>query len=242
MTFLHFFSKKFLPITLSLLLLSISSWVLAHGEDDPLLSKVMMDKFEIRDGEDHNPLVLEGEAWLGKDLHKLWLKTEIERADGEIEEAEIQALYSRAVAPYWDVQIGVRQDVKPQPQRSWGVIGVQGVAPYFIDMGAALFVGEGGQTALRLEAEYELLVTQRLTLTPEIEVNAFAQDDPDLGIGSGVSNVEVGLRLSYDIRREFAPYIGLNWHRVVGGTADVARADGDKVHDVQWVVGVRAWF
>jgi len=225
-----------------LLMLSAVNSALAGGKDDPLLGKVMIDQLEVRDADEHNLLVLDGQGWFGKDLQKLWFKAEVERKDSETEEAELQALYSQAIAPFWDVQVGVRQDFQPTPSRTWAVIGLQGLAPYFFEIDTALFIGESGRTALRLEAEYELLFTQRLILTPEVEVNLYGQNDADLGVGSGLSDIEAGLRLRYEIRREFAPYIGVNWNKSFSNTADFARSAGEKTDDVQWVIGVRAWF
>lgn len=240
---LSMFKRVFLLSILSIsLLLSYVSPVLADGKDDPLLTKVLIDQFEVRDGVDSNPLVLDGQGWIGKDLQKLWFKVEIERDDGETEEAELQALFSQAIAPYWDVQIGLRHDFQPSPSRSWAVFGIQGLVPYFFEVDTALFIGESGRSGLRLEAEYELLFTQRLILTPEIEVNFYGQNDRDLGIGSGLSDVEAGLRLRYEIRREFAPYIGVNWNKNFGNTADFARDEGEDTDDFQWVIGLRAWF
>ena len=226
----------------ALLLLGAVNLALAGVEDDPLLGKVMIDQLEVRDADENNLVVLAAQGWLGKDLQKLWFKTDVERVDGETEEAELQALYSQAIAPYWDVQVGMRQDFQPTPSRTWAVIGLQGLAPYFFEIDTALFIGESGRTALRLEAEYELLFTQRLILTPEIEVNIYGQNDADIGIGSGLSDIEAGLRLRYEIRREFAPYIGVNWNKSFGDTADFARSAGEETDDLQWVIGVRVWF
>jgi len=228
-------------LTVSLLLGSVTS-ALAGSKDDPLLTKALIDELEVRYADEADPWVLNGQAWVGKDLQKLWFKAEMERADGETEEAELQALYSQAIAPFWDVQFGLRQDFQPTPSRSWGVIGLQGLAPYFFEIDTALFIGESGRSALRLEAEYELLFTQRLILTPEIEINFYGQNDVDLGIGSGLSDIETGLRLRYEIRREFAPYIGVIWNKSFGNTADFARNEGKDTDDLLWVIGVRAWF
>jgi copper resistance protein B len=228
-------------LILSLLLCS-GTQVLAGSKDDPLITKVQVDQLEVRDADEDNPWVFEGQAWIGKDLQKIWFKAEVEGADSETEEAELQALYSQAIAPFWDVQFGLRQDFKPTPTRSWAVIGLQGLAPYFFEIDTAFFLGENGRTALRLEVEYELLFTQRLILTPEIEVNFYGKNDTDLGIGSGLSDVEAGLRLRYEVRREFAPYIGVNWNKSFGNTADFARKEGKEADDVQWVIGFRAWF
>jgi len=211
-------------------------------EDDPLIGKVMIDQFEKRYTEGSDPVVLEAQGWLGKDLHKLWIKIDAERVNGENEEVEVQALYSRAVLPFWDLQVGWRHDFRPVPNRDWAVVGVQGLAPYWFEIDAALFLGDSGRTALRFEAEYEVLFTQRLILTPELEINAFGKDDAETGVGSGLSDLELGLRLRYEIVREFAPYIGVNWTNKYGNTADFARATGGETSDVQFVLGVRAWF
>lgn len=234
--------RFFLRIPVIFLLLGPINSALASGEDDPLLTKTMINQLEVRNADDSNPWVLDGQSWIGKDLQKLWFKIDAERTDGETEDAEVQALYSQAVAPYWDIQLGVRKDIKPSPSRTWAVLGIQGLAPYFFEIDTALFIGESGRTALRLNAEYEMLFTQRLILSPELEVNFYGQNDADLGIGSGLSDVEAGLRLRYEIRREFAPYIGVNWTKSYGNTADFARIDGKDTDELEWTIGLRAWF
>jgi copper resistance protein B len=218
-----------------------SSFVYAGGNDDPLLAKVMLDQLE-RGVDPQEATQFSAQAWLGYDLNKLWLKTEGEYLNSDEQDLEIQALYSRPIAPYWDIQLGVKTDIKPSPTRNWAVIGVQGLAPYFFDIDAALFVSEEGRTAMRLSAEYELLITQQLILSPEIEVNLFAKNDAELGIGSGVSDVSAGLRLRYEIIREFAPYIGVDWRKKFGNTADYARNEGDDTQETQLVIGFKAWF
>jgi len=175
-------------------------------------------------------------------LRKLWFKTEGERVAGSTDEAEVQFLYSKAIASYWEFQVGVRHDFEPSPSQSWAVIGVQGLAPYFFETDIALFIGDSGRTALRFESEYELLLTQRLILTPEIEVNFYGQDDVDIGLGSGLSDLELGLRLRYEIRRELAPYIGVNWSKLFGTTKDFARSAGESTSEAQLVIGIRVWF
>ncbi len=230
-------------ILIALFSFGLSLGAIASGmEDDPFIGKVMIGQFETRQTGGSDPAVLEAQGWIGKDLQKLWFKTDVERVGGVTEEAEIQALYSRAIAPYWDIQAGWRHDSQPGPNRDWAVIGVQGLAPYFFEVDFAAFIGESGRTAVRLEAEYEVLFTQRLILTPEIEVNVYGKDDAATGVGSGLADLEVGLRLRYEIRREFAPYIGVNWTRMYGDTADFARLEGEDINDTQFVVGIRAWF
>ena len=222
--------------------LSVSGNASAEAADDPLLLTIMLDQIETRDVGGDNTLSWDGEGWLGKDLQKIWFKTDGERTAGSTDEAELQFLYSKATARYWDFQVGVRHDFDPSPSRSWAAIGIKGLAPYFFDIDAAAFIGESGRTALRFEAEYELLLTQRLILTPDVEFDVYGQNDPDVGIGAGLSKIEAGLRLHYEIRREFAPYIGINWSKLFGNTADFARMAGEKSSQTQLVLGLRAWF
>ena len=232
----------FAAILAAAICLTVADDARADMEDDPLLLTVILDQLEMRDVGGDNTLSWDGEGWLGRDLHKIWFKTDGERTAGSTDEAELQFLYSKAIARYWDFQLGVRHDFKPSPSRSWAAIGFKGLAPYFFDIDAAAFIGESGRTALRFEAEYELLFTQRLILTPDIEINLYGQNDPDAGIGAGLSDLEAGLRLRYEIRREFAPYIGVNWSRLFGNTADFARIAGEKSSETQLVIGLRAWF
>ena len=222
--------------------LTVADDATADMEDDPLLLTVILDQLEMRDVGGDNTLSWDGQGWLGRDLHKIWIKTDGERTAGSTDEVELQFLYSKVIARYWDFQLGVRHDFEPSPSRSWAAIGFKGLAPYFFDIDAAAFIGESGRTALRFEAEYELLFTQRLILTPDIEINLYGQNDPDAGIGAGLSDLEAGLRLRYEIRREFAPYIGVNWSRLFGNTADFARIAGEKSSETQLVIGLRAWF
>lgn len=216
--------------------------VQAGANDDPFLTSGKIDQLEVRSTEGPDPLVLEGQFWVGYDLNKLWVKAEAEHVDSEYEELELQALYSRAISTYWNLQIGARKDFEPEPNRDWGVIAVQGLAPYFFEVDASLFIGGSGRTGLRLSAEYELMFTQRLVLSPEIELNAYGHNDEETGVGSGLADAQVGMRLRYEIRREFAPYVGVNWNKKYGNTADFASAKGEEIEDTQLVVGFRAWY
>ncbi len=229
-------------ILAALMAIGLSNPVFAGGADDPLVYQVMIDKLEIRGTDGSNPLVLEADAWVGYDLNKFWFKTEVERVNGETEEAEVQFLYSRAIAPFWDLQVGWRRDIKPDPKRDFLALGFKGLAPYLFEVDAGIFFGESGQIGARLDAEYEYMFTQKLILSPEVEMNLYSKDDEAVGIGSGFSDMELGLRLRYEIRREFAPYIGVNWMGKFGQTADFARDEGEDTSDVQIVAGIRAWF
>jgi copper resistance protein B len=219
-----------------------SGAAVAGADDDPLLAKVLIDKLEWRATDGPNQWVWDADAWIGKDLNKLWLKTEGEYRDSTTESAYGEVFYSRAIAPFWDLQAGWRHDFRPEPSRDWAAFGVRGLAPYWFDVDATLYAGGNGTVAGRLKAEYELLFTQRLILSPELEMNFTGKDDPATGIGSGVTNLDLGLRLRYEIRRELAPYIGVNWEKLFGGTADYARQEGLSTSDLQLVVGIRAWF
>ncbi len=219
-----------------------SSAAFAGGADDPLNFKIMINQLEYRDGDGQNPTVFEGEAWIGKDLNKLWIKADIERTGGNTEESELQLLYSRAIAPYWDFQAGFRRDIRPTPTRDWVALGFKGLAPYFFELDAAIFLGDNGRSAFRFEGEYEILFTQKLILTPEITVDFYGKSDPDTATGSGLSQVSTGLRLRYEIRRQFGPYMGVFWSKKYGETADFARIAGSEVSDTKFVLGLRAWF
>ena len=235
----RFVSAATLVVTICL---SVSDNARASAEDDPLLLMGILDQLEMRDTSGDNTFSWDAQGWFGKDLRKLWFKTEGERVAGSTDDAEVQFLYSKAIASYWEFQVGVRHDFKPSPSQSWAVIGVQGLAPYFFETDIALFIGDSGRTALRFQSEYELLLTQRLILTPEIEVNFYGQDDVDIGIGSGLSDLELGLRLRYEIRREFAPYIGINWSKLFGNTKEFARSAGESTSEARLVIGLRVWF
>jgi copper resistance protein B len=226
----------FAPLIFSTTLLS--SYAHSHEQDDPLLASLRVDKLE----NSNEVTQLEMNAWIGKDINKFWLKTDVSQHEGKLEHAEVQALFSHAVAPYWDLQTGIRRDIKPSPTRTWGVIGIQGLAPYFFEIDAAIFIGEAGHTAARITADYDVLFTQRLIFSPEIEINLYGQNDAETGTGSGASNASTGLRLRYEIRREFAPYIGVTWNQQFGKTAEFAQAKNETTHDTQWVIGIRAWF
>ena len=203
---------------------------------------LLVDQLEAFHGRDGSGQSWEAEGWYGSDTDKLWLRSEGERSDGRIGDGEVEALWDHAAAAFWSTQLGVRHDFGTGPQRSWAAFGVQGLAPYWFEIQATAYVGPSGRSAARLRADYELLFTQRLILQPELEVNLHGKSDPARGIGSGLTDARLGLRLRYEIRREFAPYLGVVWTRRFGATADFARADHHAALDRQWVAGVRIWF
>ena len=204
---------------------------------------VMADRFETQIFDDEEALVFDAQGWYGGDINKLWIKAEAEYSfeDEDLEDAEIQALWSRAIAPYFDVQAGLRYDLEPKG-RTHAVLGVQGLAPYWFEVDAAAFVSTEGDVTARVEAEYELLLTQRLILQPRLEASLSAQNIPELQLGSGLTSVDAGLRLRYEIVREFAPYIGVEWQSAIGDTADFIEASGGEKDQTALLVGVRTWF
>ncbi|MGB4858875.1 MAG: copper resistance protein B [Dokdonella sp.] len=214
----------------------------SHVHGAGRLGSVVINNLEAFNGDGSHGQSLDMQAWYGGDIDKIWFKAEGERSDGHLGETRTELLWNRATAAYWSVQAGVRHDLGEGPSRNWAAFGVQGLAPYWFEVEATAYVGESGRTALRLEAEYELLLTQRLVLQPDVEVNFYGKDDRERGIGSGLSELEVGLRLRYEFTRKFAPYVGVNWSRSFGRTADFARAEGGGAEDTQLVAGVRLWF
>ncbi|MBJ7498952.1 MAG: copper resistance protein B [Sphingopyxis sp.] len=185
----------------------------------------------------------DGEAWYGGDINRLTIKSEGEGVFGEgIEGAEVQALYSRAIGPYFNAQAGIRQDLGPGPDRTYATIGFEGLAPYWFEVEGALFLSNKGDLLARLEGYYDQRITQKLILQPMAEVNFALQDVPETGVGSGLSDLELGIRLRYEVVKEFAPYVGVEWARKVGDTARFARAAGEDASGVSFVMGVRAWF
>ena len=214
--------------------------------DDQVRWFFLMDQLESRFTR-HGPdaLSFNGYGWLGGDYNRIWLKPEgTKRYDGPMEDTDVQLLYGRLIAPFWDLQGGVRyfQPSSDGPARASAVLGVQGVAPYWFDVEAALFISYKGEVSARLELEYDLLLTQQLILQPRLETNIAAQRVKELGIGEGVNDLELGLRLRYEIVRQFAPYIGVSWTRKFGDAADLARAAGEKTERLDFLVGVRFWF
>ena len=217
---------------------------LKHHHGDQLQYLALVERLEYQSDDGADFAVLEGQAWIGGDLNKLWLKTDgaYDLDQHEFDDLELQLLYSRAISPYWDLQSGIRHDFEPDSGRSYATIGVQGLAPQWFEIDAAFFISDQGDLSLRFESEYELRLSQRLYLQPRVELNAAFSDDRENNIGSGLSDAEAGLRLRFEIRREFAPYVGFNWRQSFGRTRDLEQADGADVDTASWVAGVRFWF
>ncbi|HZV18143.1 MAG TPA: copper resistance protein B [Sphingobium sp.] len=212
-----------------------------HG--DIRVGAILIDRLEaiIRDGKDGYAWHAQG--WYGGDIDRLWIKSQGEGRFGDaVEEAEVQALWSHALDPWWNLQAGIRQDIRAGTDRTYAVLGVQGLAPYWFEAGGALFLSDKGDVTARFEVDYDQRLTQKLILQPAMEVNLAAQEIPELGIGAGLSTAEVGLRLRYAFVPEVAPYVGVQYERAFGDTADVRRARGEAAGGWGLLIGIRAWF
>lgn len=213
-----------------------------HGHAH-ILTFFQAEQFEYRYGKHNRSFNWDFQGWIGTDEEKFWFKSEGELPTrGPLEEAEVQALYSWRISDFFDAQAGIRYDYRPGPQRGFAVLGIQGLAPHFFEVDAALFVSHKGEVSARLKGEYDLLITQSLILQPSAEINLSLQNVEARGIGAGISDVELGLRLRYEITREFAPYVGINWERKLFRSARFARDEGEAAGSLSMVTGVRFWF
>ncbi len=212
--------------------------------DNEIFAVFRGDRLEYQTREGNEALLWDVQGWVGSDYSKLWFKSEgtwLIDPD-KFEEAEAELLYSRNIAKFWDLQMGVRHDFKPNPDRTFAALGVQGLARYWFEMEATAYLSENGDLSAGLEAEYELLLSQRLILQPRFETNVALQEVEKYGVGQGINNIELGARLRYEIKREFAPYIGVSWSRKLGETSDLAQDEGEDIDVISFVAGLRIWF
>jgi copper resistance protein B len=209
--------------------------------DDASHAMLLIDQLEYANGYGGNGPMWEAEGWYGNDDNKLWLRSEGEGNHGRVDQGDIEAFWNRPVSAFWSTQLGVRHDLGIGPQRNWAAFGVEGLAPYWLELEATAYASESGRLAARMRAEYTLRFTQRWMLQPEFETHFYSKDDPAQRVGSGVSNAQLGLRLRYEITRQLAPYVGVVWTRRFGTTASFARIDQEPVFDRQFVIGIRIW-
>ncbi|MEQ8818443.1 MAG: copper resistance protein B [Thalassobaculum sp.] len=213
--------------------------------DDAMFTSVRLDRLEYRVGDGSNVAAWDAEAWIGGDYWKLALESEGEYATrpGTFETLENQLVVRRLVSDFFDAKAGIRVDTPAGPDRVYGVIGFQGLAPQWLEVEGDLFLSQKGDLSSRFSAEYDILLTNRLILQPVAEINMAFSDDREIGQGQGITDVEAGLRLSYDlVDRTVAPYIGVHWERKLGETARIARDEGDDTDAVRAVAGVRLLF
>lgn len=212
------------------------------AHDNAIHSYWLLDRLEAWQADEDTGVGWEALAWVGTDLDRAWLRSEGERVDGSIESADVEVFYGRSVARWWDVVAGVRHDSGEGPSRTFAAIGVMGLAPQKFEVEATAYVGRSGQTAARLEAEYDALLTNRLILQWQAEAEFHGKDDIPRGIGSGLGTIEAGLRLRYEFTRRFAPYIGVVHERAYGRTAEFREGEGAHAGETHVVAGVRIWF
>ncbi len=216
---------------------------LRHENGAMTTSSVFFNLAEYRVQKGADAFRWDGEGWFGGDINRLVIKTEGEATVGKrLDSAEAQAVFSHAISPYFNVQAGIRHDIRPGPNRTYATLGFEGLAPYWFDLSGALFVSERGAVLARLEGTYDQRLTQRVILQPRVELNLAAQDVAENGIGAGLSDAELGLRLRYEITRQFAPYVGVSWESKAGATARFARGAGERVHATSTVFGIRTRF
>lgn len=210
--------------------------------DSRSFGSILVDKLEAArvDGETSVPYDLE--ARFGRTYERAVLKAEGDIENGDLAEGRNELLWGHAFAPYWDTQLGLRYDSGEGPNRSWIAAGIEGLAPYRFELELTGYLGESSRTALRLDASYEMLITQRLVLQPRLEASYYGKDDRARGIGRGLANVSVGLRLRYEVRRELAPYIGIERIAEYGRTEDLTRAAGGDPNDTRIIAGLRFWY
>lgn len=221
---------------------SFSQFGMRHEEVDLQLGSLRVDRLERVSDDDNSSAAYDIQGWYGSGYDRAVIKAEGSADGGRVDEGRAELLWSRAIAPFWDAQLGLRRDHGAGPGRNWLAIGVQGLAPYWFELGATAYLGDQGRSALRLDAEYELLLTQRLILQPALEAEILGKRDAERQEGSGLSEAVAGLRLRYEIRREFAPYIGIEWAGKFGSTADYARMAGERRAQTRTVAGLRFWF
>jgi copper resistance protein B len=213
-----------------------------HAVHDAAINTfVLFDQLEWQGGANGAGLSWDVRGWMGGDRDRLWFRSEGTRDGGRLEEGSADLLYGRAVSPWWDLVAGVRRDVRPGPGRTWAAFGIQGLAPYWIHVEATAYLSAGGRTQLCLKAEHELLITNRLVLQPLVEVDFYGKDDLEREVAAGLSSMDAGFRLRYEVRRELAPYVGVTWRRTFFGTAAHARAHGHAADSMHVVAGVRFW-
>jgi copper resistance protein B len=208
--------------------------------DEAINTFVLFDQLEWQTGASDGAH-WDGRAWIGTDRDRLWLRTEGASDRGRLHSGDAHVLFGRAISPWWEVVAGVRQDVRPGPAQTWVAFGVQGLAPQWIAIEATGYLGAGGRTQLRLKAEHDLLLTNRLVLQPKVEAQLAGKADRRRDVGAGLSTVEAGIRLRYEIRRELAPYVGVNWHRGAGRSAGHVQAASGSTSGVSVVAGLRFW-
>jgi copper resistance protein B len=213
------------------------------GESHFRTTVLMIDALEYRAHKGGDGYLVEGMVWTGGDTYRAVLAFESEGAFGEkAESLRLDGYWSHAVNPWFNLQLGARHDLRPDPERTYALVGLQGLLPYWIEAEGQLFVSNKGDVHLSAKASHDIRLTQRLVVEPEVELDFALQDVPELGVGAGFDTLELSARARYELARNFAPYLGVAWERKLGGSADFARLEGEKPSVVSFVIGLRVWF
>ena len=212
--------------------------------DSGVFKHVLFEQLEGRADGSSNELRWDGEVWAGTDTNRLWLKSEGFSNGSTVSEGDVEALYDRPLprVRYFDAQIGVREDVDSGPHRTWAAVGIEGLAPEFFEIEPTFYFRGGGHVAGRITTLYNLLLTQRLIAQPEIELNFYNKDDVERRVGSGLSDLDTGVRVRYEISRKFAPYLGFAYTKAFGRTAVLSHQNGESIAGPQLTLGFRFWY
>jgi copper resistance protein B len=212
--------------------------------DNEIFYTFQGDRLEYQTKEGNDVLLWDVQAWVGTDYDKLYLESEGTWLNDEddFEEIEVELLYSRNIATFWDLQAGIRHDFEPHPTRTFAALGFQGMAPYWFEVDTTAYISEDGDISAALEIEYDILLNQRLIFQPRFETSIAVQEVEEYGVGEGINSIELGARLRYEIRREFAPYIGVSWHRKIGETENLAEKEDEDTNVTSFVMGIKMWF
>jgi copper resistance protein B len=228
-------SSPTVPVT------SATPFGMSPVDDEHIFYHALLSEFEGRFGST-NSFRWDGEAWAGTDTNRIWLKSEGKLTNGQVDDGQQQIFYSRPISTFFDAQLGARYDLDSLPGRGWGAFGIEGLAPLFFHVSATGYVGGDGRLAAKLEGSYDLLLTQKLILQPQIEMNFYSLNDPVRKTGSGLSDIDVGLRLRYEITRKIAPYVGVTYDGKFGSTAAFASDAGETTSQIRFTAGMRLWF
>ena len=212
--------------------------------DNQIFAHVLFDQFEGRTNGPDNELRWDAQGWIGTDMNRFWFKSEGFVNNGTVSDGDQEALYDRPIPRlrYFDVQVGVREDLDSEPRRTWGALGIEGLAPHFFQFEPTFYFRDGGHLAGRVAGSYDLMITQRLTVQPQFEMNFYSKSDPARGIGTGFSDLDAGVRLRYEISRKLAPYVGFAYSGKFGETATLSRQAGMPVAEPRFVFGLRVWY
>lgn len=212
--------------------------------NEQLFAHVLFDQLEGRTSANNTVFRWDGEGWIGGDMNRLWFKSEGFANSGSVADGDHEALYDHPIPRlrYFDGQIGVRADLDSGPHRVWTAVGMEGLAPWFFEFAPTLYIRDDGHLGGRIVGSYDLLLTQRWILQPEAELNFYSKDDPARRIGSGLSDLDTGLRLRCEFSRKFAPYVGWSYHGEYGNSALYARQAHETTRDSQFVFGLRVWY